>query len=452
LKTNHHVTTTETGIAADAIFHGPDVPARALIDTCVHCGFCLPTCPTYVLWGEEMDSPRGRIYLMKAGLEARAEMNPSYVRHFDACLGCLACVTACPSGVQYGPLIERTRAQIEQHYDRDLRDRVFRGALMSLLPYPGRLRVVMAPLALVGGLVRAIGRTVLKSRTGRSLVARAAAAMALSPRISVRSLFASTPAHTRAEGVERMKVAVLTGCVQRIAFDHVNAATVRVLAAEGCSVSAPQAQGCCGALPLHSGYIEQARALARANIEVFEREAVDRIVVNAAGCGSAMKDYGELFADDPDWRDRAHAFSARVRDVNELLVELGEPRAERHPINARVAYHDACHLAHGQGIRVQPRALLTAIPGVELVTPAEFEICCGSAGIYNLVQPKPAAELGARKAKNIAALSPDIIATANPGCTLQIATAARGFGYNWPIVHPIELIDASIRGVDPRTE
>jgi glycolate oxidase iron-sulfur subunit len=450
---NQIVTTNaESGIAPDAIFHPPDVPPRGLIDTCVHCGFCLPTCPTYVLWGEEMDSPRGRIYLMKAGLEGRAELNRSYVRHFDACLGCLSCVTACPSGVQYGPLIERTRAQIERHYDRDLRDRFFRAALMTLLPYPRRLRIALAPLALVGGVVRAIGRTIPTSRNGRSLVARVAAAMALAPKVRVRSLFASTPAHTPAQGAERMKVAVLTGCVQRIAFDHVNAATVRVLSAEGCSVSAPPAQGCCGALPLHSGQMDQARALARHTIEVFERESVDRIVVNAAGCGSAMKDYGELFAGDQEWHERARAFSARVRDVNELLVELGEPRAERHPIAARVAYHDACHLAHGQGIRVQPRALLQAIPGVELVTPAEFEICCGSAGIYNLVQPKPAGELGARKAKNLAALSPDIIATANPGCTLQIATAARGFGYNWPVVHPIEIIDASIRGVDPRTE
>jgi len=434
-------------VANESTFKGPDVPSRTLIDACVHCGFCLPTCPTYVLWGEEMDSPRGRIYLMKAGLEGRAEMQPSYVRHFDACLGCLACVTACPSGVQYGPLIERTRAQIEQHYSRDARDRAFRAALMSLLPYPGRLRVALAPLALVGGAVRAFGRTLLKARR-RGALARAAAAMALAPRVTLTSLVSRSPAHTPAVGRERMKVAVLTGCVQRLAFDHVNAATIRVLAAEGCSVSAPHAQGCCGALPLHAGYIDQARALARRNIEVFEREPVDRIVVNAAGCGSAMKEYGELFADDPRWHGRARAFSARVRDVSELLVELGEPRTARQPIHARIAYHDACHLAHGQGIRVQPRALLQAIPGVELVTPGEFEICCGSAGIYNLVQPRPAAELGARKARNLAALSPDMIATANPGCMLQIAAAAREIGYNWPIFHPIEVIDASIRGVD----
>jgi glycolate oxidase iron-sulfur subunit len=236
--------------------------------------------------------------------------------------------------------------------------------------------------------------------------------------------------------------------VQRLAFADVNQATVRVLAAEGCTVAAPGRQGCCGALPLHAGDIERARELARHNIEVFEAAGVDRVVVNAAGCGSAMKEYGDLLAGDAPWVERAHAFSARVRDVSEVLVELGEPRAARQPIHARVVYHDACHLAHGQGIRLQPRALLQAIPGIELLTPVESEICCGSAGIYNLVEPEPAAQLGARKVRNIAALSPDLIATGNPGCTLQIAAAARVFGYNWPILHPIQLVDASIRGVD----
>jgi glycolate oxidase iron-sulfur subunit len=276
--------------------------------------------------------------------------------------------------------------------------------------------------------------------------------MVLSPPVTWRGLFASTPEQTPAAGDERLKVAVLTGCVQRISFADVNAATVRVLAAEGCHVAAPAGQGCCGALALHAGYREQARGLARHNIAVFESTGVDRIVVNAAGCGSAMKEYGQLLADDPQWAARAAAFSRKVRDVSEVLADLGDPRAPRNPIRARVVYHDACHLAHGQGIRSQPRALLQAIPDLELVTPAEPELCCGSAGIYNLVQPEPAARLGARKAQNIAALTPDLIATANPGCTLQIATAARNFGYNWPIFHPIQLIDASIRGVDPRRE
>jgi glycolate oxidase iron-sulfur subunit len=457
-------------------FQEPDAPPSALIDTCVHCGFCLPTCPTYVLWGEEMDSPRGRIYLMKAGVDGRAEMAPSFVQHFDRCLGCVACVTACPSGVQYGPLIEKTRAQIERRFERPASDRLFRSALMALLPYPQRMRWAMLPLVLLGGVLRSIGRALMSSgaeardpaesgvgnsgfsridasvrkpqpSSDATLMQRIAAALALSPPVSLFSMFRRLPELTPPVGPQRMKVAVLTGCVQRLSFSDVNEATVNVLAAEGCSVSAPAAQGCCGALPLHAGHIEQARHLAKHNIGVFEASGVDRIVVNAAGCGSAMKEYQYLLAADPAWAARAHAFSAKVRDVSELLVELGEPRAERQPIRARVVYHDACHLAHGQGVRAQPRALLQAIPGLELLTPAESEICCGSAGIYNLVQPEPAAQLGARKVRNIAALTPDMLATANPGCTLQISAAARVLGYKWPVFHPIQLVDASIRGV-----
>jgi glycolate oxidase iron-sulfur subunit len=383
----------------------------------------------------------------------------------------VACVTACPSGVQYGPLIEKTRAQIEQRYSRSLPDRLFRSALMALVPYPGRLRIVMLPLVVLGGVVRAIGRALMvpkaplegvpyESAAGAqpgdvrqpqpsgeaSFKSRLAAVLALSPPVSLLSMLRRIPEHTPAVGESRMKVAVLTGCVQRLSFADVNRATVNVLAAEGCSVSTPGKQGCCGALPLHAGGIEQARRLAKHNIEVFEAAGVDRIVVNAAGCGSAMKEYKDLLEADPAWAARAHAFSAKVRDVSELLMELGEPRATRRPIHARVVYHDACHLAHGQGIRAQPRDLLQGIPGVELVTPAESEICCGSAGIYNLVQPEPAAQLGARKARNIAALSPDMIATGNPGCTLQISAAARILGYNWPVFHPVQLLDASIRG------
>jgi len=444
-------------------FHEPDAPPSDLIDTCVHCGFCLPTCPTYLLWGEEMDSPRGRIYLMKAGVDGRAELSSSFVQHFDRCLGCVACVTACPSGVQYGPLIEKTRAQIERRYTRSLPDRLFRSGLMALVPYPQRMRIAMFPLVLLGGIVRAIGRRLMvpgkrvsdeQSGGARqtlpsadaTFLQRVAAALALSPPVSLFSMFRQIPEHTPAVGESRLKVAVLTGCVQRLSFGDVNRATVNVLAAEGCTVAAPATQGCCGALPLHAGGIEQARRLARHNIEVFEAAGVERIVVNAAGCGSAMKEYKDLLAADPEWAARAHEFSAKVRDVSELLSELGDPVAPRNPIHARVAYHDACHLAHGQGIRSQPRALLQTIPGLELVTPAESEICCGSAGIYNLVQPEPAAQLGARKAKNIAALSPDLIATANPGCTLQISAAARVLGYKWPVFHPIQLVDASIQG------
>ena len=428
--------------AAGRTFEGPDQPSMALIDACVHCGFCLPTCPTYVLWNEEMDTPRGRVYLMKAGLEGRAAMTPTFVGHFDACLGCMACVTACPSGVQYGALIERTRAQIERHYERPFGERVFRSLLFAVLPYPGRLRLVMAPLVILGPILRALER----SGVLNVLPDRIHSLIALAPRPSLASLMSNgVPEHTPAAGAPRLRAAVLTGCVQRLAFAGVNKATVDVLAAEGCTVEAPSAQGCCGALALHAGNIDQARELAKHNIEVFERANVDRIVVNAAGCGSSMKEYRELLHDDPAWAERARAFSAKVRDVSEVLMEIGEPRAKRHPITARVVYHDACHLAHAQGVRAEPRTLLAAIPGVEVLTPAESEICCGSAGIYNLVQPEPAEQLGERKARHIAALTPDVIAAANPGCILQIAAAGRRLGYEWEIVHPIELVDRSIK-------
>ena len=423
-------------------FQGADQPSRALIDACVHCGFCLPSCPTYVLWGEEMDTPRGRVYLMKAGLEGRAEMSSTFVSHFDACLGCMACVTACPSGVQYGPLIERTRAQIERHYDRPVGERLFRSLLFALLPYPARLRIAMAPLVVFGPILRALER----SGVLNLLPPRVRSLIAVAPKPSLSSLFGSVPVHTASAGSLRLTAGLLTGCVQRLAFSHVNRATIDVLAAEGCASSAPAAQGCCGALALHAGNIDQARELARHNIAIFEKSGVDRVVVNAAGCGSAMKEYGELFAEDPAWANRARAFSARVRDVSEVLMEIGVPRAKRHPIKARVVYHDACHLAHAQGVRAQPRALLAAIPGIELLSTDEAEICCGSAGIYNLVQPEAAAQLGERKARSIAALKPDIIATGNPGCTLQIAAAGRRLGYDWKVVHPIELIHQSITG------
>jgi glycolate oxidase iron-sulfur subunit len=464
-------------------FDASHPPERALIDTCVHCGFCLPSCPTYVLWGEEMDSPRGRIYLMKAGLDGRTAMAPAFVRHFDACLGCMACVTSCPSGVQYAPLIEATRGQIERRFARSFADRLFRRAIFALFPYPGRLRIALAPLAIVQPLLafarrararqaggsgsaerlahqstgdgarafqasgeRSAESLALRTRGG-GIFERLRAMLELAPAVTWRSLFATVPARTSAIGARRLTVGLLTGCVQRLAFPQVNDATVNVLAAEGCDVIAPPDQGCCGALALHAGRLDEARAFARRTIDVFERAGVERIVVNAAGCGSSMKEYGQLLADDREWAERARACAARVRDVTEVVSELGAPRAPRHPINLRVAYHDACHLAHAQGIRQPPRDLLRSIPGIELLPFGEQEICCGSAGIYNLVEPEPARQLGDRKVRHIDAVRPDIVATANPGCTLQMAAAGARSGRRWPIRHPIEILDASIRGV-----
>jgi glycolate oxidase iron-sulfur subunit len=440
-------------------FDTVDPPDRTLIDACVHCGFCLPSCPTYVLWGEEMDSPRGRIYLMKAGLDGRTDATPSFVQHFDACLGCMACVTACPSGVQYGPLIEATRGQIERRGDRTLGDRIFRSAIFAVFPFPWRLRIVLAPLAMFGWLSTAGARRLQPSddRAARGpaprpngLPARLRAMLALAPKVTWRSLVASVPERTPASGSRRMTVGLLTGCVQRVIFSHVNQATVNVLAAEGCDVVAPARQGCCGALALHAGRLDEARRCARQTIETFDRAGIDQIAVNAAGCGSSMKEYGHLLANDPRWAARARGFSTRVRDVTEIVAGLTPPRALRHRLALRVAYHDACHLAHAQGVRQPPRDLLTSIPGVELVPFAEQDICCGSAGIYNLVEPDAAQQLGDRKAGHIAAARPDVVATANPGCMLQMAAGAARRGDAWPIVHPIELLDASIRGAPVR--
>jgi len=466
-------------------FDEVDPPDRTLIDACVHCGFCLPSCPTYALWGEEMDSPRGRIYLMKSGLDGRTDMSSSFVRHFDACLGCMACVTACPSGVQYAPLIEATRGQIERRFARTWSDRLFRGAIFAIFPHPARLRIALLPLAIWTFVVRGSRFEVRDSRfdvrrspnpepgttnpeprtrttnveprtgtpnverrttNGQSLLTRIRSMLSLAPRVTWKSLFASVPERTAASGERRLKVGLLTGCVQRVMFPHVNQASIHVLAAEGCEVVAPSRQGCCGALALHAGRLDEARACARRTIDTFERADVDQIAVNAAGCGSSMKEYGHLLADDSGWAARARAFSARVRDVTEVLDGLAPPRAPRHRLALRVAYHDACHLAHAQGVRQPPRALLMSIPGIELVPFAEQEICCGSAGIYNLVEPDAARQLGDRKAGHLAVARPDVVATANPGCMLQIATAAARRGDSWRVVHPIELVDASIRG------
>ncbi len=415
-------------------FDGHDPPSRALIDACVHCGFCLPSCPTYALWGEEMDSPRGRIYLMKAALDERTAMSTSFVRHFDACLGCMACVTACPSGVQYSPLIEATRGQIERRYDRPFADRMFRNLIFAILPHPARLRIALAPLAIFGRLLR-----------GLRLPGRIGAMLSLAPRVTMGMLTARVPERTTAIGERRMTVGLLTGCVQRVMFASVNQATVNVLAAEGCDVVAPADQECCGALALHAGRLDEARARARRTIATFERAGVERIAVNAAGCGSSMKEYGQLLAGDPAWAKRARAFSARVRDVSELVCDLTPSRATRRPLPLKVAYHDACHLAHAQGVRQPPRDLLRSIPGVELLPFAEQDICCGSAGIYNLVEPETARSLGDRKVGHVAAVAPDVVATGNPGCILQMASAARRAGKTFQVLHPIELLDASVR-------
>ena len=415
-------------------------PSGELIDKCVHCGFCLPVCPTYVLWNEEMDSPRGRIYLMKMVAEGAATINETWVGHFDACLGCMACMTACPSGVEYGKLIEATRAQIERRYARPAPEKRFRRFLFNVFTRPERLRALLLPLRLY----QKVGLEALVRRTGipQLLPARLRAMEALLPQVPARERL---PELILAQGGRRRRVGLLLGCVQRVLFPHVNAATARVLAAEGCEVVVPATQPCCGALLVHAGEEEQAVQLARQTIDVFEKARVDAVIINAAGCGSNVKEYGHLLRDDPQYAGRAKAFVGKCRDVSEFLVEL-EPRVSYHALRLRVAYHDACHLQHAQGIRTQPRTLLGRIPQLELLEIPEAAICCGSAGIYNLVQPEAAAELGDRKAGHVAALGADMVVSGNPGCLLQLQSSLIRAGRKLPVHHSIELVDASIRG------
>ncbi len=416
---------------------------RKLIDECVHCGFCLPACPTYQSWGQEMDSPRGRIYLMKAQGEGRVPLSNTLVQHFDRCLGCLACVSACPSGVQYDVLIEQTRAEVDRQHQRPLGERLFRALLFALLPYPARLRV----LGLLHWLYVALGVRGLLHRTGliQRLPERLRQLEALAPPLSWGQLRTRLPSLSAARGAVRRRVALLPGCVQRVYFPGVNQATLRVLAAEGCEVVVPEGLGCCGALSLHAGREAEAQRLARAAIARLEREQVSAIVVNAAGCGSAMKHWSRLVADDPEWRARAQRLEAKVKDVSELLAEL-EPMAPRKPLQLRVAYHDACHLSHGQKVRAQPRTLLKSIPGLELVELPDGDQCCGSAGVYNLLQPRSAQLIGKRKADNVRSVAPDLLVSANPGCTLQIQSQLGAAGGSIRTAHPIEVLDASIRG------
>jgi glycolate oxidase iron-sulfur subunit len=401
-----------------------------LLSACVHCGFCLPTCPTYApLWNEEMDSPRGRILLMDALVKEQIPLSATTVTHFDRCLGCMACVTACPSGVEYGKLIEETRFHVEDNYERPWSERLLRSLIFSVLPYPRRMQVALA--------LAPPRRLPLPRR--------------LRPLVELKPPWRSSeapPERTapRGGGAARARVGLLLGCVQRVVFGSVNTATARVLAAEGCEVVAPPDAGCCGALHVHAGLKDGGRERARRTIAAFERAGVDVVVANAAGCGSNLKEYGWLLRDDERYAERAAAFSAKVRDVSELLAELG-PTAERSPLPVRVAFQDSCHLAHAQGVREAPRQALRSIPELELAEPAEQAICCGSAGIYNLVQPEPAAQLGERKAAHVLATGADVYASANPGCLIQVAAHLRRAGRPLPAVHPVELLDASLRGV-----
>ena len=384
-----------------------------------------------------MDSPRGRIYLM-ARLSEGAKVTREATEHLDRCLGCLACVTACPSGVDYERLLQATRAQLERHGVRSLRARVARRSIFALFPYRARLRPVSGALAISQGL--GVLRVLRRLGPRLHLPASLQTSIAVAPDSAAHI---EAPVLSRTSGPSRGRVALLTGCVQDAFFSEVNRATIAVLNAEGFDVVAPRNQGCCGALSSHSGRVEEAREFARALIDVFEATSVDAVLVNSAGCGSAMKHYAALLRNDSKYLLSAERLSSATKDITEFLAEI-EPRAPRHPLPLEVAYHDACHLCHGQNIRDAPRALLSRIPGLEIKAIDDAEACCGSAGIYNLVQPEIAHQIGAAKAHAIKKSGARVVASGNPGCNLQIAAALREIDAELPVRHTIELLAASI--------
>ena len=419
---------SQTVPAALGAFDAQDTPSMDGLRACVHCGICLPQCPTYRVLGEEMDSPRGRVYLMRAAAEDRIGLTPTMARHLDLCLGCRACETACPSGVPFGQLLEATRGQLERHgVVPPQRDSATLRFLLDVFPYPNRLGPMLHGLRLyqwsgMQAMVRGLGLL--------APFAKLRAMEALLPPVPASA--ASLPTLVPARGARaRGRVGVLLGCAQRFFYPDVNADTVRLLAAAGYEVVVPREQECCGALHLHAGRIDDFRAMARRLMPAFRD--VDLIVVNAAGCGSALKEYGHWLPD-----DAARLFAERVRDVSEVLA-AGELPPLR-PLPVTVTYHDACHLAHGQRVRAEPRSLLRRIPELTLVDLPDSELCCGSAGVYNLLEPEMAGELGRRKAACIRETGARVVTAGNPGCLMQIRQHCRAAGLDVEVVHPVTLL------------
>jgi glycolate oxidase iron-sulfur subunit len=406
-------------------FRGPDAPDLEALRTCVHCGICLPQCPTYRVLGQEMDSPRGRLYLMRAVAEGRLGLTETLERHLDLCLGCRACESACPAGVPFGTLLEATRSQLRRH-GASRRPRAVERLLLAVLPRPAPMRLLAAALRLY-------------QRSGAARVVRATGVLRAFPRLAamealVPPLERATPLPevTPARGPRQGRVGLLTGCVQRALYAGVNHDTARLLSLAGWEVVAPRGQGCCGALDLHAGRLDEFRVRARRLAAAFP-EDLDWIVSNAAGCGSTLRDYGHHVPGDAAVRGLA----SRARDVHQVLAETDLPLG---PLDITVTYHDACHLAHGQRVRAEPRALLRRIPGLRLVELQDSDLCCGSAGIYNVLEPAMAERLLELKIARIAETGARIVAAGNPGCLLQIARGARGRGLDLEVVHPVALL------------
>jgi glycolate oxidase iron-sulfur subunit len=445
----------------------PGLPAGGT-DPCVHCGFCLPTCASYRVLGTEMDSPRGRIHALKAIEAGELALDATVARHFDSCLGCFACVSACPSGVRYDQLIEATRPQLNAPELRTPVQRALRRLLFTLLPYPQRLRAVLAPLRSYAGTpLQALAR---RSGLTRLFGAQIEAMERLLPPLTAEAFADPFPLVVPAQGEKRARVGLLLGCVQRLFDPQVNAAAVAVLSANGVEVVIPPQQGCCGAVTHHQGELEQTRQLAAAVIDSFAavvgpgrpagEAPLDAVLVAASGCGHTLKHYDAILAADPAWAERGSAFASRVLDVHQFLQRLGLgeafsaqlaplPHADGTAATAErplaVAYHDACHMLHGQGISAEPRALLRHIPHLQLREASEAGVCCGSAGIYNLVQPEEAAELGRIKAADLGGTGAALVASANIGCTLQIRRHLEEGGHPQAVLHPLQLLERSWR-------
>jgi glycolate dehydrogenase iron-sulfur subunit len=423
-------------------FSGADKPEYADYSRCVHCGLCLNHCPTYRLWGQEADSPRGRIRQMQLVDEGKLPLGEGFVRHIDRCLDCRACETACPSGVEYGKLVEGARAQIERHYRRPAGSRLARDFVYrTLLPYPQRI-------------ARAARLLRVYQRSGLAALARATGVLKLlgleererlMPAIDSEFFFDELGKTFPAKGPRRARVALFAGCVAQVSFSELNRATIRVLQANGCEVVVPAGQVCCGALPLHAGVRDVARNLARANFAAFPADQFDAVITNAAGCGSTLKEYTHLFAAGDASQGDAARFSGKMRDVNEFLAELGLT-ASMHQVPLRVTYQDSCHLAHGQKIREAPRKLIRAVPGVEFVEMRLADQCCGSAGVYNVTETEASLELLALKMDLARETKTDAIVTANPGCILQLRAGAAIHGTKHEVLHVVELLDRAISG------
>lgn len=406
--------------------------ANKILRSCVHCGFCTATCPTYQVLGDELDSPRGRIYLIKEMLETGRPADARTVKHIDRCLSCLACMTTCPSGVHYMHLVDQARAYIEKTHRRPLMDRVLRSVLAWVLPHPRRFR-----LALLGAKIARPFAPLLPDARLRAMLAMAPATIPPVSRNDDPQVFA-------ANGARKLRVALMTGCAQKALNTDINDATIRLLRRLGCEVVVAKGAGCCGALTHHMGKVDQSHSAAAANIRAFMAEArgegLDAIVINTSGCGTTVKDYGHMFAQDPLAVDAA-AVAALAVDVTELLARIGLPRGAAKGL--RVAYHAACSLQHGQQVRSAPKDLLKQV-GFEVVEPADSHLCCGSAGTYNLLQPEISGQLRARKVETLMAKAPDVISAGNIGCMMQIGSAA-----GVPVVHTVELLDWATGGPRP---